>query len=76
MDVPPRKADSDYGLRGVKSLSEELGGERQRADILEHVCYQGIVQWQDVDSEVKLGEIFGEASKRYSLVYTTTTTDC
>lgn len=37
LDVAAGEADGENGLGGVQSLGEELGGERERAEVLEHV---------------------------------------
>jgi hypothetical protein len=46
----------------MESLSKELGREREGANILEHFCYQCIVQWRENEGAVEaFGEFFGEA---------------
>jgi hypothetical protein len=40
-----RKSYSEDGFLGVESLCEELGGERESAEILKHFCRQGMIQW-------------------------------
>jgi hypothetical protein len=49
-----REPDCEDGLSWMESLGEELGGERKGAEILEHCCCQGMIQWKVGDGAVAL----------------------
>jgi hypothetical protein len=51
-----RKSHSEDGLLGMESLCEELGGERESAEILKHFRRQGMIQWMSWGWLVDVGQ--------------------
>jgi hypothetical protein len=62
LNVAARESDCENGLSWMESLSEKLRRERECAEILEHSCCQGMIQWvvgdgaEALDWAGKLGE--------------------
>jgi hypothetical protein len=62
-----RKSHSEDGLLRMESLCEELGGERESAEILKHFRRQGIIRWMswlvDVGQLTQPQKSFGEGEE-------------